>query len=290
MKNTDEKPVINKLTDWAKRKPDIRAMLLTSSRANPNATLDEFSDYDVIVVVKDIRPYLEDENWLEDYGKVLTVYRDPIRLEYGFERFCRVTHYQDYAKIDYTIWPVGLLQHILKMPELPDYLDDGYHVLLDKDNVTGNMKPPTYTAFIPHPPTAKEYRQTVEEFFSEAAYVAKSLRRDNIFAVKLNLDHVMKLQHLHRMLEWLMEIENGWQVKTGAYGKGLKNRTRPELWTELESTYCGAETEANWEALLKTIKLFRSVATEVGKRLGYCYTEDMDSRVVKYLQKVRDMK
>jgi aminoglycoside 6-adenylyltransferase len=287
-KEEKEQQVLSRLVRWAEKQEAIRAMLLTSSRTNPHAELDSFSDYDVILVVKDIQPFLKDESWLEDFGKVLVMYRDPVKSEYGFEKFGRVTHYQNYTKIDYAVWPVGLMKKVIKMPELPDYLDDGYKVLVDKDNLTKGMKPPTYTAFIPKPPTGKEYREIIDNFFNETAYVAKTLRRDNIFAVKLNLDNGMKIEYLRTMLEWLMEIENGWTLKTGAYGKGLKKRIRPQLWAELESTYVGAGKEENWEALFKTIELFRKVATEVGNHLGYTYPIDMDRRVVKYLQNVRN--
>jgi aminoglycoside 6-adenylyltransferase len=290
LKNTDEKAVIKKITEWAESKPDIRAVLLTSSRANPNATLDEFSDYDVIFVTEDINPYLEDEKWLGDLGKVLMIYRDPIRFEYGFERFTRVTYYWDYLRIDYTAWPIGLLQHIASITELPSYLDDGYKILLDKDNLAKGMKPPTYLAFMPKPPMEKEYLEIIDNFYNEAMYVAKSIRRDNIFAIKLNMDHWMKQVYLRTMLEWLMEIENGWNVKTSAFGKGLKKLIKPKLWAELESTYVGAGKEENWEALFKTINLFRKIVDEVGKSLHYAFPADMDCRVMEYLQKVKEKK
>jgi len=84
----------------------VRAMLLTSSRADPKAHLDLFSDYDVILVVTDIHPFFEDRTWLQDFGQVLVVYRDPIRLDYGLEAFAYITQYEDGTKIDFTLWPV----------------------------------------------------------------------------------------------------------------------------------------------------------------------------------------
>ena len=49
-------------------------MLLTSTRAVPNAPVDMLSDYDVILIVQDIRPFHEDRRWLEDFGDVLVAY------------------------------------------------------------------------------------------------------------------------------------------------------------------------------------------------------------------------
>ena len=53
-------------------------MLLTSTRANPNAPLDAFSDYDIVLVVSDIHPFVTDRAWLQDFGPLLVIYWDPI--------------------------------------------------------------------------------------------------------------------------------------------------------------------------------------------------------------------
>lgn len=287
MSNTSEKVILKKLVDWANSKPDIRALFLTSSRTNPNKTIDDFSDYDIIMAVNDIQPYIESNAWLECFGSVLTVYKDPTRLEYGYPSIFRVTHYNDFTKIDYTIWPVDLLKHIVKMPDLPDYLDDGYKILLDKSGLTAGMKPPRYKAYIPKPPTEGEYLQAINTFYSDSTYVGKNLYRDNLFIVKECLDHVMKFHYIRLMFEWLMEIENGWTVKTGAYGKGLKKRTKTELWAELEKTYCGASKKENWQALFKTIELFSKVAREVGVKLGFRYPEEIEQNIIRFLEKIR---
>ena len=61
----------------------------------------------------------------------------------------------------------------------------------------------------------------------------------------------------------------------------------PEIWAELESTYVGVDREENWEALFRTIDLFRKVAFEVAERLVYEYPDDIDRRVVAYLEEIR---
>ncbi len=71
------------------------------SRANPNAPVDLFSDYDVILVVRDPHSFFEDRNWLAELGKVLVVFRDPIQLENVCERFSYITHSRR-APIDYS--------------------------------------------------------------------------------------------------------------------------------------------------------------------------------------------
>jgi aminoglycoside 6-adenylyltransferase len=280
--------VISKLVQWAEQRDSVRAMLLTSTRAVPNAPTDIFSDYDVVLVVKNIHPFFEDRSWLADFGEVLVVYCDPIYSDpdYGIEKFANVTQYADGLKIDFTLWPIELLQKILQAPALTAELDAGYRVLLDKDGLTKGMQPPTYTAYIPVPPTNELYQKTIEDFLSDPPYVAKCLLRGELLPAKWCLDYDMKHIFLRSMLEWRMELDHGWSMPTGALGKGLKKRLPPEIWSQLENTYAGADIAGNWEALFRTMALFRQVAVEVGDKLGYDYPHDLDQRVTAY---VKDM-
>ncbi len=89
------------------------------------------------------------------------------------------------------------------------------------------------------------------------------------------LDYDMKHVYLRQMLEWRVETEHGWAVPVGFLGKGLKKRLPPDIWRELEQTFAGAGLEDNWEALERTLALFRRVGVEVGARLGYRYPDDL---------------
>jgi len=287
--SSERDPILQKLVNWGSSRPSVRVMILTSTRAIPDASLDPFSDYDVIVVATAVRPYYEDRSWLEEFGKVLVLYRDPMKPDYGHDRFAYITQYEDGLKIDFTLWPVEILEMIGSDPNLPDELDAGYLVLLDKDGLAADLKPPSYQAYIPSPPDRQAYETTVEEFFHETTYVAKMLWRDELMPAKYSLDYVMKILYLRRMLVWYMEIDSGWKVKPGVLGKGLRNRLDPGTWRRLESTYAGADLEDNWTALFESVDVFRNVAKEVAIQLGYDYPDDLEKRVVRYLEQVKNI-
>jgi aminoglycoside 6-adenylyltransferase len=284
-----ERQVLESLIRWAEREPRLRAMVLTSSRAIPNAPTDRLSDYDVLLALTEVRPFYEDRAWLEAFGRVLVVYRDPLHDYRGLPASCYVTQYENGLKIDFGLWPVETLQQIAADPQLPKELDAGYRVLLDKDGLTAGLQPPTYRAYIPAPPSQADYLIVVELLFHEATYVAKHLWRGDLMAAKYNLDQAMKQHNLRLMLEWLIEMDHGWSVKPAPYGRRLKRWLRPDLWAELEGTYTGADPEANWEAMFRTIALFRKVATEVGERLGFAYPQELDLRATAYLEWVRSL-
>lgn len=54
MRNPTE--VLEEITNWAERNNDVRAVLLTGSRASPTAITDLLSDYDIEIAVNKSRP------------------------------------------------------------------------------------------------------------------------------------------------------------------------------------------------------------------------------------------
>jgi aminoglycoside 6-adenylyltransferase len=64
----DQNEVLARLKEWGSGQDAVRAMLLTSTRAVPQAAVDRMSDYDVILVVRDIVPFHENRTWLQAFG------------------------------------------------------------------------------------------------------------------------------------------------------------------------------------------------------------------------------
>jgi aminoglycoside 6-adenylyltransferase len=283
---TSDAAVLDRLTSWATQHALVRSLVLESSRANEQATLDALSDYDVLLVVSDVRPFVDDDAWLSDFGPPLVTFRDTKQVA-GFETYARLVLYADHTKIDYLIWPVSLLQQVVERQALPDLLDWGYRVLLDKESLTAGLPVPTRTAHIPPRPTEREYHALVEEFWWETIYVAKNLWRDEVLHAKYNLDVVMRHELLVHLLEWRVEVDREWAWKPGIVGRGLKSLLTPETWSELEATWVGADLNENWDALFAMTDLFRRVAEEVGSALAYAYPHELDQRVSAYLQAIR---
>ena len=273
---------------WADAQPLVRAVILTSTRAVPDAVVDVFSDYDIILALADILPFHASRAWLEAFGTVLALYQDPLMDQNGFQTGGYVVQFEEGLKIDFTLWPVKLLDYLAAAPELPDELDAGYRVLLDKDGITASLKPPSYRAFIPKPPDEKQYRETIEVFFTEAFYIAKYLRRGDVVAAKYIQDGMQKQEHLIPMLVWHMEIEHGWKIKPGLYGRRLQQYLRPDLYTALESTYTGTSLAEGRLAIERSNALMLTAGIEVGLALGFQYPEDLHRRAVAYIRKIFD--
>ena len=281
-------PIIEKLIAIGEKYDSIRAMVMTSTRCNPDAQMDVFSDYDIEIFTEDPDQFGETDEWFESLGPVLIVQR--LRQGWGepqFRGWSRLVVYEDGTRVDFQ---VTNLHHLKKAVEsLSDGYDIGYKVLLDKDGLAASLNPPTYRAFIPGVPSEQSYSTRVNDFWWDSTCVAKFLWRDDLLAVKFMLEGDLIHLYLREMLEWTIEIERGWNWRPGHYGRDIKKALDPETYRELAEIYGGGDIEELWESLFRTTALFRKVAIRVGEALGYEYLHDLDRRVTIYHETVRKL-
>jgi len=277
--------VLGRIVGWAAGEDRVRAVVLTSTRASPHARTDRFSDYDVVLYVADTAPFAGGTEWLECVGPVLVSWPDR-GTDGGLPFFMRLVIYEDETKVDFTVAPVERLRGIVQSGVLPDALDVGCRVLLDKDGDAAALPAPTFTAHIPPRPSQAEFSALVGEFWFETTYVAKNLWRGELLPARHSLETVMKLDLLRRMLEWRVEMDHGWTLRPGAYGRGLRRHLGAATWAELEATFGGADPAAGWDSLFRTTALFRRVALEVAAGLGLAYPHHLDERMTAHLRRV----
>ena len=283
-------PVLDALVAWGEATAEVRAMILTSSRALPNGPVDEFSDYDVIVAVTDPDRFAHgDLAWQADaYGRPLVRWGDETVL-LGMPTWFRGVVYEDQVKIDFTIWPEDLLEAVGAAERLPPGLDHGHRVLLDPDGRASGWPPPTFTAHLVGPPTEAEYRAEVEEFWWDMSYVPKALARGELlFVNSFVLEHDLKHLSLWRMLEWRIAIDRSWRFAPGPHGRRLEEHLDARTRQELAGTYAAMDADAVWDAVFRLATLYRRVASEVASALDYVYPQKIDDRMTAHLRATRD--
>lgn len=279
--------VLEALVAWGDRTPEIRAMILTSTRARPGGPVDEFSDYDVILVVTDPERLAGDLAWQEAYGPRLVGWGDEDEL-YGRTTHFRGVIYEDQVKVDYSIWPDELLDAVAEYESLPPGLDHGYRVLLDKEGRTRAWPAPTAGAYVLAKPSNAEYRALVEEFWWGTTYAAKALRRGELFfANSFVLEHDLKVIALRQMLEWRIAADRDWTFVPGAHGRGLERHLDQDTALALADTYAAYGADEMWTALFRLVELFGRVAADVAAALGYAYPQEIDDRMRAHLAALR---
>ena len=280
MKTPDE--VLNQLHKWFQENENIRAAILTSSRVAPGATTDILSDYDIELYTTSLEPFRKNDTWLEKFGSIMVRWPYQPRSTFDKNWLTRLVLFKDGVRIDFQ-----LTDH--KQLEMERY-DNGYQVLIDKDNLTINIPTPSYSAHIIRKPSKKEYLTLVNEFWWDAIYVPKYLWRNELPFAKYMLDYILHYKFLQKIVEWYIGLDTEWSVNTGNCGKHFKNYLDAETWEEFEDTFAGSDIEENWEAFYNTILLFRKLAQIVGEALTYEYPIRIDTEVTGYCRNIQKMK
>ncbi|MCO5217128.1 MAG: aminoglycoside 6-adenylyltransferase, partial [Thermomicrobiales bacterium] len=215
--------IIKELVTWGEAQSDVRAVLLTSTRAT-GGTIDRFSDYDVVLLCTDVAARRYDDRWLQDFGEVVISYWDDLYTDEdsGHKISGNVVYYPGTKKIDFTLWPLEMVDWLREQPALPAELDAGYEVLLDKESQTTGWPVSTGIGYRRSLPTSAEYLKLVNDFFIGVPYVVTALIRGELLSAKWVLDYDMRYIYLVPMLEWYAVVLHGDQVMIGNIGKKLR--------------------------------------------------------------------
>ena len=79
---------------------EVEAIALSGSRTNPQATKDEFQDYDVVYIVDDLEELISDLSWLDQFGNRLIEQHNRL----GHRRLYLML-FEDGNRIDLTLCP-----------------------------------------------------------------------------------------------------------------------------------------------------------------------------------------
>jgi aminoglycoside 6-adenylyltransferase len=279
-----EQEVLDFILTTARSDDRIRAVILSGSRTNPNAPRDIFQDFDILYLVTDVAPFIDDHSWIQRFGELMIVqmpdamHDPPPPRSDG--RFAYLMQFTDGNRIDLTLFPLA------NFAELE--IDSLGVVLLDKDNRFPALPPPSDRDYLPTPPTAQAFFDCCNEFWWVCPGVAKGLWRKELPYAKHVLERLVRDQ-LMKMLAWYVGMKTNFSRGPGKFGKYLKLSLEPELWEMLEQTYSDAGYEHTWDALFAMCALFRITAIEVAERFGLAYRYDDDEKVSAHLRHVRQL-
>jgi aminoglycoside 6-adenylyltransferase len=271
---------LSKIVGWATARSDITCLIMTGSRARPDASVDSYSDYDLEIFTDDPQRYTRTSNWMMEIADVWVFLATESR--HGCPT--RLIIFDGGRKVDFSILPISALEATVATQRLDDLYQQGYLALVDKHGLAARLPQPSYSPAAHRLPTEDEFRLTVEEFWFEAWHIPKYLSRGDLWVVK-HRDWTMK-ELLLRMLEWRATAENCPGLDVGHIGLRMKEWTRPETWDRLREAFARFDGTDSRRALLATIALFRNVAIETAERLHYPYPRGVDDWISSYITEV----
>lgn len=278
-----EKEMLDLILNTAKNDERIRAVIMNGSRVNPNVSRDIFQDFDIIYVVRDISPYINNTTWIKRFGELMIFQMPDLMGNQPSDKggiFSYLMQFTDGNRIDLKIFP------ITKSKEL--FNDSLSVLLLDKDGIIERFPSPDEKSYLPQPPTAKEFEDCCNEFWWVCTYVAKGLWRGQIAYAKCMFDQVVRAE-LMKMITWQIGINTRFQINPGLHGKYFQKYLKPDHWQMFLDTYSDADIDHTWHALITICDLFREISHNVADHFSFHYPLEEDRNVTKHIMYVRTL-
>lgn len=277
----NEETMMQLIIQTAEKDDRIRGVIMNGSRASPSALKDRFQDYDIVYIVTNVAPFVEDEKWIDRFGEIL-ISQTPDKMDNHWPnnqgQFTYLMLFTDQNRID-----LKLIQSSKFLTMSPDSQSI---ILLDKDHLLGNLKAPSDEDYLPKPPTEIEFLNCCNEFLWVSTYVAKGIYRKQLTYAKYMSEQIIK-NELIKLLTWDAGIQTNCAIPSGHHGKYLEKYTDPKIWSKFCQTYTGADYEEIWDGLFVMCELFDQFALKISSYYQFAYDKDQYENVISYLRTVR---
>ena len=274
--------LLARIIAWAEADANVRALIMTGSRARADGRVDEFSDFDLEIIADRPEQLTGDDAWFRGFGRVWVHLPTTVRARHE----TRLVFYEGGMKIDFSLCGRERVSAMVEAKTLDGLYERGYRVLLDKDGMTAAL--PTATGAFPAKglPGQWAFTATVEEFWFEAAHIPRYILRGELWVVKFR-DWTMK-ELLLRMLEWHAIARAEQPVDVWHIGTHMAVWVDDDTQHELRAIFGAFDERSSWRALIATTALFRRVATETAAAIGLRYPIEADAAVSGYIEGVRE--
>lgn len=273
-----QKNFLEKIIKWAESDESVRIIIKTGSFARNDKSSDELSDIDLEVFVNNFEKYTFSNNWIKEIQEYWIIF--PLVNDVGDPT--RLVIFNDGTKVDFSLNKIQDFEKMVSDQPQSDRFNKGYKVLIDKDNMTKNLIPPSFKIKNTKKPSQQEFTALVEEFWFEAYHIPKYLKRKSLWTVKFR-DWTMK-QLLLRMIEWYEKSIHGWDYDTWFNGVNMEKWIEKDLLGEINSIFAHFDLVDSWKALENTTKLFRRTAKETAKNVKYTYPDEADINISRFIE------
>ena len=210
-----EKEMLDLILNFARDTDAVRAVVMNGSRVNPNARRDPFQDYDIVYFVRSVGPFRRNAELVRHFGDIMILQTpDDMgapevmggRPADDDGHYAYLMQFMEGNRIDLSFYALEQIDRVVK--------DSLSRVLLDKDNLIGQLPSPSEASYLPQRPTAKAFDDCCNEFWWLNPYVAKGLWRGELINPRYFLDTVMRDQ-LMKMLIWYFGLQTDFQKAPG---------------------------------------------------------------------------
>ena len=251
------------------KKLQIYAVALSGSRTNPNASTDEFQDYDVVYVVDDLDNLTSDLSWLDLFGK--RIIDQEVALDH---RRLYLMLFEDGNRIDLTLCPKEHIQEWVNR-------EAGFTVLEDPEHLFEPYSP-NLERYWTSTATETDFEKSCNEFWWVSAYVVKGICRNQLIYATDHLYGICQ-QELLKVLAWQVASDRG-AVDIGKNCKYLFNYLPTEKEKEFSSLLDFASLDKIIQSLFATMQLFHQEAQSLAQKMGFDYDKEVTEKMIEYAE------
>lgn len=262
----------------------ILAVYMNGSRTNVNAPKDIFQDYDIVFVVSETRPFIEDKDWLHGFGRILYMQYPDEHPDYPGDKehfYGWLMQFDDGVRIDL---------HVESVPHALEHIHDDKlcRILLDKGNILPPVPEATDADYYVRKPTEAQFLACANEFWWCTNNLAKGLWREEMPYVQDMANAVVRKQ-LEQMLSWKVGIKTGFTVSVGKSAKYLCRWLEKKEYQRYLDTYFGGNVNDGWDAVFLMCEIFSQTARTNARELGYGYDTEEEKAAFSFLKHVRNL-
>ena len=282
-----EKEMMDLIMNKAIEDDRIRAVTMDGSRANKNAVHDQYSDFDIVYFVSDVREFTKDKSWINYFGDILIVqypedwYKHPYDYD-SHDTFAYLIQFADGNRIDLTIVDISNI-------EKEKDNDEPRIVLLNKDSYKELKLVDDEKAFYLKPPIHMEFYNTCNEFRWISLYIAKGICREEFYYARYAYD-LFLMEMFMKMLNWKIGIEHGFDITTGHFNKYLKRFLSADEMKRVQGIFPNGEYEDMWDKLFLIYDYFHELEAVVAERFDFPIDIMEAKRVRVFLKERRQRK
>jgi len=245
---------LEQLASWGRDRADVHAVVLVGSQARADVPADEFSDFDVGLVVEDVAPYSDSAKWLDVFGDVLLTFVEPAAVGGLLERRAL---FVSGLEVDFALVPARVVGGLSGNPGAAAVLARGYRLLYDELGLAGQFAAAEQGA-----PMAADLTQLAHDFWYHALWAAKKLRRGETYVAKQACDCYLKALLVELLGVDARLREPG--LDTWHSGRFLERWATPQDLAELGETFASYEAADVARAIKATAELFLRMSDRIG--------------------------
>ena len=280
MKNTQEHAMRLKLMEFALKNENIKAMIETGERNNPNFEKDEILDYNIIYAVEDLTEFRNSRE-IDEYFDSLLI----LKNKGGITFFKKL--YQD------TIQHIVVLDDITKLNltfilyrDAQEYLDKDSlaKVLLDKEDLLQGQGKLSEVNYRIQKPTEEEFLDCCNHFFVIVLNIAKGLYYGKVlYAINIYLE---AKKYLDEMTAYYIGSNHNFGVSVGQNYENFQTYLPQDHYEKYLEIYPTPDRDILWKNLFNLCMLFRKEGLVVAEKLNYSYPKLADRDII---QKIREV-